>query len=132
MSKPSKVEREEREYALRARRMQLSFSAFNHAVRWGGIVTCVYIFGQAIESLAGEFTIADIAVQFLGRAWISTGLAWVLAGGGIFYGLRQRKLRRDTVERLSPAKVQREKEIDPGRSSSRLTPRGETNPEDEI
>jgi hypothetical protein len=44
--------------------------------------------------------------------------------------LKQRKLRRDVVERLSSRVPFLEKQLDPGRTSSKLTDRGDTNPED--
>ncbi|MFK8029152.1 MAG: hypothetical protein AB8G18_02850 [Gammaproteobacteria bacterium] len=50
--------------------------------------------------------------------------------GGILYGWSQRSLRRRTVERLHPYQEMYEKTLDPERSTSRLTKKGDTNPED--
>ena len=55
----------------------------------------------------------------------------VLAFCGVAYGRYQGKLRRDDVQRLSEYKQKYESLKDPRRSSSRLTVRGETRPEDE-
>lgn len=105
-------------------------SVFNNLIRWGGVVAISYFTYLSITALAGEQTAADIGIKFLADVRVSEALAWVLGGSGVAYGLRQRKLRRDTVERIT-ARVERfEKELDPSRSSSELTTRGETRPED--
>lgn len=75
---------------------------------------------------------ADIGVRFLGNFAVNTALAWVLAGGGIAYGIGQRRLRRNTVERMSQRTAELEERIDRKRTSSRLTKRGETNPGDRL
>lgn len=80
----------------------------------------------SIESeTVGELLSTILTVQTL--IWILV----VIALGAVAYGRYQEKLRRDDVERLSRYKEMYEKIKDPHRSSSRLTPRGETRPEDE-
>ncbi len=86
----------------------------------------------AIDSLAGQSTLADIAVNFMTNIKVSVVVSWTVAGGGVFYGLRQRKLRRDTVERVQKRNQKLEAIIDKRRTSSQLTPRGDTRPEDKL
>jgi len=90
----------------------------------------------AIDSLAGKITYANISIQgsiqeACDQAISYTG-AWILLLSiivgifGIVYGRRQASLRKSTVERLTAQITILEKIVDPGRSSSQLTTRGET------
>ena len=65
-----------------------------------------------------------------GTVEVSVALSWTVALIGTAYGIQQRKLRRDTVERLQTRNIELEKKIDQKRSSSKLTARGDTRPED--
>lgn len=90
----------------------------------------------AIDSLAGKITYANISIQgsiqeacdqaisYTG-AWILL-LAIIVGIFGMVYGRRQASLRKSTVERLTAQITILEKIVDPGRSSSQLTTRGET------
>ncbi|MBL8271208.1 hypothetical protein [Steroidobacter sp.] len=75
-------------------------------------------------------TLTDMLGEFLGE-YSLFGLLVLLAFCGVAYGRYQSKLRRDDVQRLSAYKEKYELLRDPRRSSSRLTSRGETRPEDE-
>jgi len=105
-------------------------SILYNIVRWGGIVLVARYGYLSLDTLAGDRTTADIGIKLLADVRISQALAWLLAGSGTAYGLAQRKLRRDTVQRLQQRNEELELRLDPKRSSSRLTPRGETRPED--
>jgi hypothetical protein len=105
-------------------------SVFNTLIKWGGLLGISYFAYLSIDALAGQTTAADIGIKFLADVKVSEAVAWIFGGSGIAYGLRQRKLRRDTVERVQRRVEGLEKEIDPKRSSSELTRRGETPPED--
>jgi hypothetical protein len=72
---------------------------------------------EALTSVLSEYTLF--------------GSVTLLAVFAIGYGKYQAKLRRDDVEQLSRYKEKYEKSVDPARSSSRLTERGDTRPEDE-
>jgi hypothetical protein len=85
----------------------------------------------AVQALSGKQTAANIGVNVLANLSISEALAWVLAGGSIIYGQRQAKLRRDTTERMHGRNKVLEERVDPGRTSSQLTTRGQTSPEDD-
>lgn len=99
-------------------------------IQWAGLVTIAFFAYRSIECLAGQATFADVGIEILADVNVSKALAWVFGASGALYGLRQRSLRKTTVERLQDRVRELETGIDPGRSSSGLTPRGNTNPED--
>jgi len=57
-------------------------------------------------------------------------LGAVFGGGGVWYGYKEKNLRKETVERLQKRVKELELLIDKNRSSSELTPLGNSNPED--
>lgn len=101
-------------------------------VKCGTGVWIVHYIYLMIESLSGKTTLADIGVSFLGELNISIAIAWMSFFGAVIYGLRQKKLRKDTVERLQTRITELEKGFDEKRSSSNLTKRGDTRPEDKL
>lgn len=113
------------------RRADTFATAINKLITWGGIVLCFRYAYFMIASLAGKTTFADVAVNVLGKIGISTSLAWFLAASCGVYGFSQRRLRKNTVERLQGRIVEFEKAKDASRSSSNLTPRGDTRAEDD-
>lgn len=103
---------------------------FLHLIRWGGIVLVVRYMYLAIDSLSGKDTNTDILINFLSNITISNWLAWLVGILGVLYGLRQKKLRKDTTERLQDRNISFEVQVDPERTTSTLTARGDTRPED--
>lgn len=99
-------------------------------IRWGALWGISYNAYLSIESLSGKYTLADIGVNFLSQMDVSITLAWGAGLMAVVYGLKQRKLRKDTIERMQLRVHQLETKIDPNRSSSNLTSRGDTRPED--
>ena len=61
---------------------------------------------------------------------VRIGATIALTGSGWIYGLKQRQLRRNTVERLATRVTELETKFDPNRSSSQITKRGTTRKED--
>jgi hypothetical protein len=88
-------------------------------------VAVFYFLNDSIKHLAGQETSATINVDFMGNV-----LAGLFGGGGVVYGKQQNELRKNTVERLQKRIKELERKIDNTRSTSGLTERGETNPED--
>ena len=109
-------------------------SVLNSLIRWSGLVGIFYILYMVVAELSGTTTVADIGIEVGLLANLQVGQVVSGAAGvaGVGYGLAQRKLRRDTIERVQGRIISYEKGIDPGRTSSMLTPRGETRPEDTI
>ena len=101
-------------------------------IRWGGVVLIFRYIYLSIEALSGKTTMAAIGVNFLGNLTVSQSLAYILGGGGLLYGLGERRLRKRLVKRIGGRTRQLEAAIDPRRTSSNLTERGETNPRDGI
>ena len=106
------------------------------ACRWGGAAVIVYYLYKSVEAVAGRVTVAnvDIALDPFATRWpvrvcLALGALGVI---GSLYGWRERRLRRTTIERLQRRNQTLEKLIDPNRTSSELTPRGDTRPEDKI
>lgn len=111
--------------------------------RWGFGAFIVYHISQAVIESAGKWTTIDIKAKAEGTVnynetvtgacdayqWpiiLSVGFALAC----LVYARRQRTLRRNVIERQYGRIQQLESEIDPARSTSGLTARGETNPED--
>lgn len=66
-----------------------------------------------------------------GSLGLVVGLFGLIFGvGGIAYGRREASLRRDVIERFHKHQLEQELPHDPTRTSSRLTPSGDTRPED--
>jgi hypothetical protein len=101
-------------------------------IRWGGVVLISRYVTICVIALAGKATFASIGISFLGNIGVSKTLAWLLGGGGAAYGMSQNRLRKNVVERLQTRIQDLERMIDRKRSSSQLTPRGDTRPEDRL
>ena|ERR1700690_4403023 len=103
-------------------------------VRYSAIVVCVYFVssavGTAVVTLAGKTTNANVLVNFLGNLTISNAVATLFGGGGIAYGIVERRQRQKMIQRQHGRIKKIEKQIDPNRSSSNITETGDTNPSD--
>lgn len=105
---------------------------FINLIKWSAIVLIFREIHLSIESLAGKETLTDIGINFLSEVKVSIALSWLVGFFGAFYGINQRKLRKDTVERLQTRIKEFEISVDSKRSSSQLTTRGDTRPEDKL
>jgi hypothetical protein len=105
-------------------------SIFNNICKWGAIVL-IFRYGYlSVEALSGFKTESNIAIKLITDIKLNQWLAYVIGVGGFVYGGSQNRLKKTTVERLQ-ARIQAfEKQIDPKRSTSKLTSKGETHPED--
>lgn len=126
-------------------------------IKWGSAVAIAWFIYLSITTLAGQTTIADFSAsanvslpseKLLGslqdgvekaaatvlKEWLAdspfTAIAWAVALVMCWYARRERKLRKDTVERLQNRITELEKGKDPNRTSSGITPRGDTQPGD--
>jgi len=128
--RPSKAELDAH---VAIQRIQARAAVTIAAIRWVGLAVLLYFCWRSVDALAGRTTLANIGVgvKLLGKVYISQAVAWLFGGCGVGYGLRQRALRHSAIARLSPAVREREQALDPKRTSSELTERGRTKPEDE-
>ena len=118
-------------YRLYGRIIEVIGVTIHRAIPWGGLVVIGYYMYRSVSALSGHTTFANIILRFLADFRVTEGVAYIFGLGGIGYGLRNRKLRKDQLERMARRVKELESQIDPRRSSSRLTARGETRPEDE-
>jgi len=101
-------------------------------IKYGCLAIVAFFAYGAIAVLAGKQTFAQIGIKLLGDIKIANSIGYVVGGSGIIYGRRQKKLKEDVILKLAPRIKELETEIDPKRSSSGLTERGRTRPEDEL
>ncbi len=101
-------------------------------IKYGSLALVAAFAYGAIAVLAGKHTFAQIGVRFLGDIRIANSIGYVVGGTGLLYGWRQKKLKEDTIQKFAPRIRDLETAIDPQRSSSGLTERGRTRPEDQI
>lgn len=107
-------------------------TVLTYLIKYGALVGVFYFIYLSVLALSGKHTFADIGISVLGGVNISVSLAWLFGIGGILYGIWQRKVRKDTVERLQGRNQYLELQIDSKRSTSQLTPRGDTREEDKL
>ncbi len=118
-------------YTFYLRILDLLGQVFSLAIPWGSLVLIAYLMSGSISSLAGKHTFAEIGIKFLADINIAEAVAYALCGGGVFYGIKQRNLRRDTIQRLSGRIQILETQKDQNRTTSGITQRGTTRPEDQ-
>jgi Flp pilus assembly protein protease CpaA len=98
-------------------------------------VAIIFYFGfQALEVLAGQDTKLSVALSFAFTALADLKFAAALsvAGGTTAWAIIERGIRLRKVDSMQGRIKHLEQMIDPSRSSSGLTTRGTTNPQDRI
>jgi hypothetical protein len=124
------------EYELKKQRGETINAAVVRLCKWIPITVICWFGYLSIASLAGRSTLASLGLYLVADLKVNKVLSHIamfaFGVGGASYGYRQKRLMQRNIERMSPALEQREKQIDPNRSSSRLTSKGQTRPEDEI
>ena len=116
--------------AVRLRLLDILATVVQLGIPWGALCFIAYMMFRSVDSLAGKTTVASLGASFMGDVRINEAVAWILAGLFGLYGLSERHLRRKHIERLAPQINELESRLDPNRTSSRLTARGTTRPED--
>lgn len=125
---------------VQIRKIELRWAFFGKIVengfKWGVLAFGFWRTTEAWIATAGTTTIANLSASLKVETIFETITTWtwplliVFGAGGIAYGRREAKLKKDAIERLHPYQEKYEKLVDPNRTSSRLTSRGETHPED--
>ena len=90
----------------------------------------LYYASEMVSSLAGRTTLTDIGVGVLVSVQPREWVAYFIAVMALILGWRERRLRMQKVEHFGDRNRHLESQLDPNRSSSHLTPKGETRPED--
>jgi len=93
-------------------------------VRWAGIAFLGFMAYKCIQALAGQATVAEFIIRFIGSLGISRWLAWLIAALGLGFGFSQRRLRLRAVGRPGRRLKELEEKFDARRSSSQLDERG--------
>jgi hypothetical protein len=118
------------DHRLAFKRIDAFVTVSKTLIQWVGLVTCMFFVYRCVAVLAGKETFATLGMSILGNLHVSDGIYIVLSGGSLIYGIGQRSLRRRNIQRLTPRSVELEKRLDPNRTSSSLTSKGTTRPED--
>lgn len=147
----SKTDLQIENLALRAKIATMQSAEWSKTVRWliagSALVLGLYFIAPtataAITALAGKTTKADFGIDAKIKADINKAeeaiedssslagwLGFIFGSLGLLYGNAQSRLRKNVVEKYQPYKEMYEKDVDSKRSSSDLTTRGETRPED--
>jgi hypothetical protein len=116
---------------LAFKKIDAVISVIGLALKFAAIVMCFRYGYLSVVALAGKSTFADVGFRILGNLKVSEGISYIFGAGGILYGAGQRRLRRRNIERIVPLKNKLEKILDRKRTSSSLTSKGTTRPEDE-
>lgn len=116
-------------FQFRFRLVDLAAKGIDKVFSSGTIIIVAYLAYRAVLALAGKLTLADFAVKVLGFK-PNEIVAYVFGAGGVGFGLRAQRLRRNQTERTAQRIAEMEQRLDPNRTSSGLTPRGLTHPED--
>jgi hypothetical protein len=111
--------------------VRLGGLAITRGSKWGFFAYLAYEARLAIVAFAGKATLAGLIVSLGANATIAIGASWAVSIGVGIWVFLERRLRKGTVERLTLRIKELELSIDRRRSSSQLTPRGDTRPEDQ-
>jgi hypothetical protein len=130
MATPPAGKEAELEYRLRYKRLDALVIISKSAIKYGFFAFCAYYAFRAIEVLAGKTTVSSIVFSILANFTVRETIYIILAGGGIIYGIGEREMRRRNIRRITDEKNALERILDANRSSSELTTRGTTKPED--
>lgn len=112
-------------FELEALRIKERARIIAHGFRLGAVVLVVYFSSGALRALAGQITIADVAVKLLANEAFSNVSAWLVGLGGVGFGWRERRLRHRDTKRMGERLRELETSKDPRRSSSKLTSQGD-------
>jgi hypothetical protein len=92
-------------------------------IKWGGVAFSAWCLQDA-----GIGVIQNLVVGQIGPSVSAKG-SWVVTALALGYAWREKKLRRDAIERLGTRNAKLEEMVDPGRTSSNLLPDGTSPPE---
>jgi hypothetical protein len=120
----------EAEYLLRAKKLEILDTAIRLIIPWGSLALIAFWVHGDVIALAGKQTLANIGLSFLGDIRVSDAVAYIFGAAGAGYGIAERTVRRRTIARLAEENTTLERLVHPERSTSHLTKRGTTRPED--
>lgn len=121
----------ELKYQLRFRLIDFASTTTERGFPIAGLAFVTY-FGvfRPIHDLAGRNTQATFGLALLADIRPSEIVSYLFGLAGWIFGINAERLRRNVIERLTGRIADLEKQKDPHRTSSGLTTRGTTPPED--
>jgi len=111
-------------------RTQQRYSTARTAIKSIAWVAAAFFAFKAVAALAGQSTTVALSLILNALVDLKFALAITLTGVACAWAVAERALRHRKVESMQGRLKQLETELDPRRSSSGLTPRGQTNPRD--
>lgn len=99
-------------------------------IKYGAYCIFAYFAYRAVASLAGQQTNLFVSLALQIAADVKFALTITIAIGAAGWAMIERYLRKKDMKRLHPRVKELEQIIDPNRSSSNLTPSGNTHPRD--
>lgn len=124
----SGVEQRRTDKTVERTRVGERYATVRTLIRSCAVVGGLYVGKDLIVALAGHETAVSVSLAFLGD-W-KTVLCFLAGGVGVGWGFTERRLRHSTVDRMQGRIRELETAHDPKRTSSGLTTRGKTHPED--
>lgn len=128
MNKPANNLTRREQAALAYHRTEQWFGLARTAIRTAGWVAAVYFLQFTVEPLAGHETLVSLKLALLGDLKFAATIT--LAGATTAWAVVERILRQRKTEYFQGRIKELESKVDPGRTSSKLTPKGKTNPMD--
>jgi len=113
---------------LESQRIERRYGLGRLAIKGGSWVGGVWIASEALGNFAGKDTSIKGVLSLFAELNVAIGI--VLTGGAVVWAVLERWLRQRKVEQLQARIRELETDLDPRRSSSKLTQRGQTNPTD--
>jgi hypothetical protein len=111
-------------------RIQQRYSTVRTAIRTLGCAVAAYCFLEAVKALAGQSTSVAFSLILDALVELRFAVTLALAGAACAWAVVERALRHRKVEHMQGRLKQLETSLDPRRSSSGLTTKGQTNPRD--
>ena len=121
---------DQNEFTIKFKKWDIVNSAIQTSLKVGGFVAIVGILASAFKVFAGKQTLLNVAMEIVAHLNLSVKISYALALSGVAYGLRQRTLRRKVIAKMSEHQRKLEEFIDERRTSSELTLKGTTRPDD--
>lgn len=97
------------------------------SIFWAFVTYYIY---RSIAVLAGQVTVASVWVSFITKASHGGAARWIFTALLAGWGFIERAFRKQNIRRMSARIKNLESQIDPQRTSSGLTPSGDTHPGD--
>jgi hypothetical protein len=116
--------------AIAIDKLHLRYGLLRTIVRWLSAVAMIWISPHVIAPLAGKDTAVALNVALFGNIKFIVSIG--LTGAASIWAVAERTLRQRKVEYLQGRIRELETLVDKNRSSSKLTPKGQTNPRDKI